>query len=88
MIAATAICLALVALLAWERLDRGRERREHQAERAMLMQRIQAPEAAVAQHAAQVFTDAPQFIPLDDDAAWSERMSKEQLAEAVDRAGR
>jgi hypothetical protein len=46
-----------------------------------LCQRIQAPEAAVMEHAAQGAVYAPQHVPLDDDQQFFE--SKEQLAERL-----
>jgi hypothetical protein len=49
---------------------------------ADLCQRIQAPQAAVAQHAGAMSTDAPQHVPMDDDAAYFE--SKEQLASRLE----
>jgi hypothetical protein len=49
-----------------------------------LCQRIQAPEAAVMEHASQGPLYAPQHVPLDDDQAYQE--SKEELAEILEAA--
>lgn len=54
-----------------------------------LCQRIQAPDAAVTEHAmAQPLPDMPQVVMPDDDRAWWEsqgfQMPKEQLAEQLD----
>lgn len=91
------LLLLTVAFLVW---DRGREReaqakvladlslslfRESRAERADLEQRIQAPEAAVLQHEQDtrpVPEEGP-WQPWDVDTSDS-RMTKEELAEAVD----
>lgn len=48
-----------------------------------LCQRVQAPQAAVAEHAAGVFS-APQHVPMDDDSAYHQ--SKEELADLLEAA--
>lgn len=84
MIELAVICGLLVALHAWTTVDRRRERQEVRAERADLLQRIQAPQAAVIQHHN---GNTPVFAPpavnpdLDEDH-W---LSKDDLAELVGR---
>jgi hypothetical protein len=51
-----------------------------------LCQRIQAPEAAVMQHAAQGPLYAPQHVPLDNDEEYHQ--SKEELADLLAEATR
>lgn len=45
-------------------------------ERAILLQRIQAPEAAIAEHAANLAPDEPDTRPLDDTDYWTEAERK------------
>ncbi len=61
-----AICLALVALLAYRERVAARER-------AALYQRIQAPETAVYEHVRSERPDRPKARPIaaDDDAAFA-----------------
>lgn len=83
-------CVAGALIWAQDRRDQ-RER----AERAVLLQRIQAPREAVYEHAtrtpAAVATAQPAevaAVPLDDDLGYwaaAEGVSKEQLADALGR---
>lgn len=73
--------LAQTALVAFLLIDRRAERHESAAERADLLQRIQAPEVAVASHAVKDSRPAPQPAGFDDDAAYWQ--SKEELAESL-----
>lgn len=68
MLALAAICLALVALLAYRERMAIRERQE-------LYQRIQAPQIAVSEHVRKSRPDRPQRRPIaaDDDRAYAER---------------
>lgn len=60
------------------------ERQEHTALVERLLQRVQAPEQAVMEHAmAQPLPSPPAVIPDDDGDFWESRMSKEELAEAL-----
>lgn len=70
------VCLALIALLAFREWGAARERREAAAERAELMQRIQAPDVAIAEHVRESRgPDRPRRRPIaaDDDARFAER---------------
>jgi hypothetical protein len=84
MIELAVICALLVALNAWQMVDRRRERQEVRVERADLLQRIQAPQHAITQHHN---AGAGQFAPpavdpeIDEDF-W---VSKEDLAELAAR---
>lgn len=76
MIAACLAIAALAALLAYreyahaqERKDFAAERLAYISERENLSQRIQAPQAAVVEHALENY-DPPKPIPFDDDAAF------------------
>lgn len=78
MIAAVIALTVIVLALLWERRqDRAAiaaERERAAEERQGLLQRIQAPEVAVAQHAAQERPEGLLHVPLDDDAAyWEDR---------------
>ncbi len=59
------------------------ERADWATERADLLQRIQAPEHAVMQHAlTQPLPPSPASVPVDDDDAfWEAQMTKDQLAQ-------
>lgn len=60
-----------------------RERALWATERGDLLQRIQAPEQAIVQHALNApIPPSPPTVPVDDDEAyWESRLTKEQLAE-------
>lgn len=76
MLELSAVCLALVALLAYREWGAARERREAAAERAELMQRIQAPDVAIAEHVRESRgPERPHRRPIaaDDDAAFAAR---------------
>jgi len=80
----TVVCVLLVALLAWQAVDRRAEQREVCAERADLLQRIQAPQAAVvAHHYEQPADEATELVPDDDEAWWASRESRDELAERM-----
>lgn len=81
MIPLTIVCLALIALVGVLLWDRRVERREQAAEREMLHQRLQAPEAAVMQHQLQSLPEQPPAIPWDDDDSF--HATREQMAEAL-----
>lgn len=83
MVYPTIIAVAQAALLAFLLIDRRVERREHSAEREMLLQRIQAPQVAVAQHQVKDLPPDPPPLPYDDDEAY--HVSREQMAEALRR---
>ena len=76
--------LALFSLCVWQTVDRQRERQEVRAERADLLQRIQAPQYAAVKHYNQdVKFEAPPAINPDlDEDYW---VSKEDLAEQMAR---
>jgi hypothetical protein len=52
-------------------------------ERGMLLQRIQAPEAAAIQHQMAELPSAPPHLPFDDDAAF--HATREEMAEMLRR---
>ena len=85
--ALTGMCALAVhltfSLIATERAVTADERSQWARERADLLQRIQAPEQAVVQHAlAAPIPPSPATIPVDDDEAfWDARLTKEQIAE-------
>lgn len=71
------VALAPTAILAfflwWEKRDRAIERSEWAQERSGLLQRIQAPRAAVASHQAEnAGSDGPLYVSPEDDAAWDD----------------
>lgn len=74
------VTLAQSLLIVLLIFDRGSERRENAKERAELLQRIQAPEAAVVAHDVKG-RDVPAVGVDDDDAYWA---SKEDLARALE----
>lgn len=75
------MCLLLVIFcLLW---DRREERREWARERADLLQRIQAPEAAVFEHQTREMPVSPAPLPFDDDTAF--HATREEMAEALRR---
>jgi type II secretory pathway component PulJ len=79
LVALTVLCLALVALLAYREWGAARERREATAERAELIQRIQAPDLAIDQHVRESRgPDRRRARPIaaDDDAAFLERSER------------
>lgn len=65
-VALVAVVIAHIVLL-----DR-RDARERQ-ERADLLQRIQAPQIAVAEHSPRAPTGTPLYLAPDDDKAWNEQ---------------
>lgn len=69
----TAICIALVAALVFVLWTGARERREAAAERAELLQRIQAPDVAVDEHVKASRPDRrrPRPIAADDDKRYA-----------------
>lgn len=80
MIVAVAALTLIVLALLWERRQERAsaavERERAAKEREGLLQRIQAPEVAVAQHASQERPAGLLHVPLDDDAAyWEDRSS-------------
>lgn len=76
-----ALVLSQTAVIAFMLRDRRAERREMAAERATLLQRIQAPEQAVMQHAFTELPPSPLPLPYDDDEAF--HASREELAAAL-----
>lgn len=80
-----AICLAQLpwlAALLYVLRDRRLERRENTVVREMLLQRIQAPEAAVRAHEIyELAGAAPAPLPFDDDEAF--HASREDMAAAL-----
>lgn len=76
-----ALVLSQTAVIAFMLWDRRAERREMAAERATLLQRIQAPEQAVMQHAFTELPPSPMPLPYDDDEAF--HASREDLAAAL-----
>jgi len=78
------VCALQVLLVAFVLADRRHERRETAAERAQLLQRIQAPEHAVIDHYNQridLHAAPPGVNPEgDDDEYWE---SKERMAERL-----
>lgn len=83
MLELTVICALLIALVAFLLIDRRSERREHAAERQTLLQRIQAPEAAVRQHEFATPAPDPEPVPFEDDEAF--HATREEMAEALRR---
>ena len=80
-----AVCLALVALLAYREWGAARERREAAAERAELYQRIQAPDLAVDEHVRESRGPdrrRPRPIAADDDARFAEREEERRARRA------
>ena len=84
MIELAVICGLLVALNAWQLHDRRHERQEVRAERADLLQRIQAPQHAVVAHYNE---NTPNFSPpaVNPDIDEDYFVSKEDLAEMMAR---
>jgi hypothetical protein len=79
------ICGLLVALNAWQQVDRRLERQEVRAERADLLQRISAPEHAAIQHYNDhVENHSPPAVNPDIDEDYY--VSKDDLAEQLARA--
>lgn len=65
-------------------LEAAHERVEHTALVERLLQRIQAPEAAVVEHTvAQPFVSPPAVTPDDDMDFWEARLGKDELAEIL-----
>lgn len=80
MTAAIVILGVIVLALLW---DRRCERREHGAQVADLLQRIQAPEVAAIQHQARDLPPSPVPLEFDNDADY--HATREQMAEALRR---
>lgn len=82
-IAAQLVVIALLVLLVGVLIiDRRDERDDHAGQLDRLLQRIQAPELAVAEHAQHAVAEwAPPAVPLDDDASHWE--AKEDLAQRL-----
>lgn len=73
MISLTIIATGLVCLLAYREHLMVRERRDWQAERQLLITRIQAPELGVAHHMQQTAVpDQPAVSPFDDTDYWEQ----------------
>jgi hypothetical protein len=77
------ICGLLVALNAWQAVDRRNERQEVRAERADLYRRISAPQVAAAMDYNEAAPPSPLAIdmtdgPTGDESYW---LSREELAE-------
>lgn len=66
-IALTLICLCLIAALVYEKRQNATREREWSLERGVLLQRIQAPEVAVADYAAPNGDEELQYVRFDDD---------------------
>jgi hypothetical protein len=78
----TIIVVALLALVVYLTVERRREREYHGRQLDRLLQRIQAPEYAIAEHAQQAISEfAPPAVAMDDDSSHWE--AKEQLAERL-----
>ena len=67
MIFLAAICLALVAVLLCEKRQNSQREREWSLERGALLQRIQAPEVAIADYVAPVGDEEEQYAHFEDD---------------------
>lgn len=92
MIELAVICGLLVALNAWQAVDRRSERREVAAERRDLLRRIQSPQVAAAMDFNEAVADNPPAVdmsdgPMGDESYW---LSREELAEkaAAEELGR
>jgi hypothetical protein len=72
----TFVCIALVIFLAYREWSAAQERRQ-------LLQRIQAPRAAVNEFAARPAREPVPVVPVDDDAAHAEARER-RLNERVD----
>lgn len=70
------VALACLVLVELQNRRFAEERREWCSERASLLQRIQAPEVAVAQHA-DTAPDGLLYVPVDDDEAWKLNLEEE-----------
>lgn len=81
MLELTIVCCLLVGLVAFLLIDRRVERREWTTERADLIQRIQAPQAAVVAHQIASLPDPVQSLPFEDDDAFHE--TREQMADRL-----
>lgn len=77
----TITAVAQLALVGFLLLDRRTERREAAAERADLLQRIQAPQQAVYEHSVGTRPPLPEPLPFDDDEAF--HASREDLVNAL-----
>jgi hypothetical protein len=82
MIELTIIVIALLAIVAYLIAERRREREYHGRQIDRLLQRIQAPALAIAEHAQTTAGEfAPPAVPMDDDASHWE--AKEELAQRL-----
>jgi hypothetical protein len=74
-----AVCIGLTALLAWNE-------RRYGAEREMLLQRIQSPDAAVAGYQVRQGKRKPiPSLPYDDDEAYKALQAQRKLSNGTDR---
>lgn len=74
----------IASLLASEASERARTARLHLEQTNTLLQRIQAPEHAVLEHAIGPVMEQPAAVTPDNDRDyWEAHMTKEQLAEAL-----
>lgn len=84
LICLTFVALAQSALIAFLLIDRRAERQEVSQERAMLMLRVQAPEAAVQQQLVErPLPPSPMPVGIENDDIFNE--TREQLAERLAR---
>jgi len=63
----TLVCLTLVAALVVEKRQNALKEKEWALERGALLQRIQAPEVAVADFVTAPGDDAPSYVHFDED---------------------
>lgn len=77
----TLVCVLLVGLVVLLVIDRRVERREWAVERGDLLQRIQAPEAAVIAHQVDRLPEPVQPLPFDDDESF--HATREELADRL-----
>lgn len=73
------------AFIIFMAVDRRSERREHAVERAVLMQRIQAPELAVIEHQMRDVRSNPVPLEYDNDEAF--HASREDMVKALELNG-
>jgi hypothetical protein len=64
--------LAITAILLYVLWDRRVERREWEADRRLLLTRIQAPQMAPALASEEPITPREHHVPIDDDEAWKD----------------
>lgn len=75
MVEATLIAIVALALLALEKRANGEREKEWATERQYLLQRIQDPQVAVAQHAAPPERELVFEVPFDDDETFNNVMA-------------